>query len=297
MLREYFADELCRIMGIERSQLDLEQPLNEIGMDSLLAMELKTNLELRLAFTLPMAAFLERPSVTTLAGARGQGAGRRSRREPPPRRRPPPSRPRVVVAAGCLQPAGEGPPMFCLHPLGGDVNCYRDLARRSRGRPVYALARPRQRRPASRRSGAGGDDRGLCARRFGRSSLTDRTIWPVGRRAGIFSYELARTLREQGEQIGLADAVRHAAAVDLRTVSAWTTTSSSCSISGKFANWFSGSDIDVESLPYEQLRRLDETARWEFALQIAKTHGAVPPDTSTGPHPARGRRRPRRTQR
>ncbi len=68
MLREYFADELCRIMGIERSQLDLEQPLNEIGMDSLLAMELKTNLELRLAFSLPMAAFLQRPSVATLAG-------------------------------------------------------------------------------------------------------------------------------------------------------------------------------------------------------------------------------------
>ena len=72
MLREYFADELCRIMGIERSQLDLEQPLNEIGMDSLLAMELKTNLELRLAFSLPMSAFLERPSVTTLAAHAGR---------------------------------------------------------------------------------------------------------------------------------------------------------------------------------------------------------------------------------
>ena len=25
---------------------------------------------------------------------------------------------------------------------------------------------------------------------------------------------------------------------------------------------------------------MDETARWEFAFQIAKTHGAVPPDSS-----------------
>ena len=129
MLREYFADELCRIMGIERSQLDLEQPLNEIGMDSLLAMELKTNLELRLAFTLPMAAFLERPSVTRRW--RPTPPGRLSpaaRREPPRKRRPSPSlaswSPLVY-----LQPAGDGPPLFCVHPLGGDVNCYRDLAR------------------------------------------------------------------------------------------------------------------------------------------------------------------------
>ena len=139
MLREYFADELCRIMGIERSQLDLEQPLNEIGMDSLMAMELKTNLELRLAFTLPMAAFLERPSVTTLAGhaARALVARRGG------------SRPGAVAAPVediaswsplvCLQPAGEGPPLFCVHPLGGDVNCYRDFARQVHGRPVYAL--------------------------------------------------------------------------------------------------------------------------------------------------------------
>ena len=50
---------------------------------------------------------------------------------------------------------------------------------------------------------------------------------------------------------------------------------------GKFANWFSGSDIDVESLPYDELRTMGDTARWEFALQIAKAHGTLPPDTST----------------
>ena len=74
-LRDYFADELARIMGTSKSDLDLEQPLNEVGMDSLLASELKNNLERRLAFNLPMAAFLEGPSITTLAAHAAKALG------------------------------------------------------------------------------------------------------------------------------------------------------------------------------------------------------------------------------
>lgn len=112
MLREYSADEFCRILGIERSQLDPEQPLNEIGMDSLLAMELKTNLELRVVFTLPMAAFLERPRVTTLAAHASRALAAGGFAEGPPHT--------AAVAAAwspivMLRSDGEGPPLFCLH--------------------------------------------------------------------------------------------------------------------------------------------------------------------------------------
>src|SRR6185369_4840792 len=39
-----------------------------------------------------------------------------------------------------LQPSGERPPLVCVHPAGGDVLCYRDLAQALGGdRPVYGL--------------------------------------------------------------------------------------------------------------------------------------------------------------
>jgi len=277
MLREYFADELCRIMGIERAQLDLEQPLNEIGMDSLLAMELKTNLEQRLAFSLPMAAFLERPSVTTLAMHAGRalaagGAAGESPREAS-----------ADVASAwspivTLQPAGEGAPVFCLHPLGGDVNCYRDLARSLKGRPLCAL---RGRGNEGRLPPHAAMEEMISAYLEAVRSVQPRgpyhfASWSAG---GIFSYELARMLRAQGEQVGLL------MLFDTPLPSIYERVSLDDDVKflfdlGRFANWFSGSEIDVESLSYDHLRSLDETARWEFAFQIAKSHGAVPPDSS-----------------
>lgn len=277
MLREHFADELCRIMGIERSQLDLEQPLNEIGMDSLLAMELKTNLELRLAFSLPMAAFLERPSVTTLAMHAGRALAADGAAGEAPREAS-----ADVVSTWSpivmLQPAGEGPAVFCLHPLGGDVNCYRDLARSLKGHPLCALR------------GRGNEGRlppHATMEEMNSAYLQAvRAVQPRGpyhfaswSAGGILSYELARAFREQGEQVGLL------MLFDTPLPSIYERISLDDDVKflfdlGRFANWFSGSEIDVESLSYDHLRSLDETARWEFAFQIAKSHGAVPPDSS-----------------
>jgi myxalamid-type polyketide synthase MxaB len=279
LLGEYFADELCRIMGIERSQLELDQPLNEIGMDSLLAMELKTNLELRLAFSLPMAAFLERPSVTTLAAHAARALSDRGPEGVPPHE---PLRAGTAVVAWSplvtLQPSGDGPPVFCLHPLGGDIHCYRDLARNLRGHPVHALR-----------------GRGNEGRLPPHKSLDEmiqayvevvRAVQPTGpyhlaswSAGGIFSYALARTLREQGQTVGLLMLFDTPLPSIYRGVNLDDEVSFLFDL-GRFANWFSGSDIDVENLPYDQLRSLDETARWEFAFQIARTHGAVPPDSS-----------------
>jgi len=279
LLREYFAAELCRIMGIDRSQLELDQPLNEIGMDSLLAMELKTNLELRLAFSLPMAAFLERPSVTSLAGhaAKSLVAGTDEAAA-------------ATLAASveemaswsplvCLQAAGEGPALFCVHPLGGDVNCYRDFARQVQGRPVYAL---RGRGSEGRFPPHAAMDEMIDAYIEALHSVQSRgpyhlASWSAG---GMFSYELARALRAQGEEAGLL------MLFDTPLPSIYDDISLDDDVKflfdlGKFANWFSGSDIDVDRLSYDELRTMDDGTRWEFALQIAKTHGAVPPDTST----------------
>ena len=67
LLRDYFVGQLALIMGLEASDLDVEQPLNTLGLDSLMAIELKNNVESRLGVVLPMARFMEGPSVTKLA--------------------------------------------------------------------------------------------------------------------------------------------------------------------------------------------------------------------------------------
>ncbi len=68
LLRDYFAEQLAKIMGLAPEDLELTQPLNTIGLDSLMAIELKNTIESRLAVTLSMALFMEGPSVTSLAG-------------------------------------------------------------------------------------------------------------------------------------------------------------------------------------------------------------------------------------
>ena len=168
--------------------------------------------------------------------------------------------------------------MFCLHPLGGDVNCYRDLARSLKGHPLCAL---RGRGNEGRLPPHATMEEMISAYLEAVRSVQARgpyhfASWSAG---GIFAYELARTLREQGEEVGLL------MLFDTPLPSIYERISLDDDVKflfdvGRFANWFSGSEIDVESLSYDHLRSLDETARWEFAFQIAKSHGAVPPDSS-----------------
>src|SRR5204863_91617 len=117
MLRQHLSAELTRIMGIDPGELDLDQPLNSIGMDSLMAMELKTVLESRLGITVPMARFFSGPSVSSLAddaanliaaadGAPSDGNGHRNGQLAPS------WSPLVLLERG-----EDKPPLFCLHPI------------------------------------------------------------------------------------------------------------------------------------------------------------------------------------
>lgn len=275
-LRDYFAEELARIMGIANSDLDLEQPLNEIGMDSLLASELKNNLERRLAFTLPMAAFLERPSVASLAAHAAKALGSATAEASlEPGAAPPGASmwsPLVPFATG-----QQGNPLFCVHPLGGDVNCYFPLAQVLQDRPLVALR------------GRGGE--GLFPPHTSLNEMIDTYLaaikslqprgpyhvagWSAG---GIFAYELARRLRAAGDHVALL------ALLDTPLPSIYDTVHLDDDIQflfelGRFANWFSGSSIDVANLSYETLRAMDEDSLWQFVHEMAIAHGVLPRET------------------
>ncbi len=67
VLIEYLQKQLSRVLGVPSSKLDLHKPLNMMGMDSLMAIELKNNLESNLGIVLPVAMLLQGPSATDLA--------------------------------------------------------------------------------------------------------------------------------------------------------------------------------------------------------------------------------------
>ncbi|QDU54007.1 type I polyketide synthase [Aeoliella mucimassa] len=137
MVRDYIQAELARIMSFEPDQLDVDLPLTAFGLDSLMALELKNNLEARLAFTLPMAKLLEGPSIASLAGDTVQLIlGDES------------SDSEVTLskewnALVKLRDGSAAEPLVLLPALGGDVGCYHDLVQQlSVDRPVLAF-RPR----------------------------------------------------------------------------------------------------------------------------------------------------------
>ncbi|MEM9185485.1 MAG: SDR family NAD(P)-dependent oxidoreductase [Planctomycetota bacterium] len=133
-LRTLVRDDLAKVMSLAPDSLDVDQPLAEFGIDSLMSLELKNGLERRLGVTLPMAMLLEGPSIASLAEevdallTAGKAAEAAAGQEWSP--------------LMTLKP-GAGDPLFLLPTLGGDVLCYRELvAALSVDAPVYAF-RPR----------------------------------------------------------------------------------------------------------------------------------------------------------
>jgi len=66
-LCDIFTEKLSAIMGLAEADLDPVQPLNAMGLDSLMAIELGITLESLLNTTIPMSIYLEGPSISTLA--------------------------------------------------------------------------------------------------------------------------------------------------------------------------------------------------------------------------------------
>jgi acyl-CoA synthetase (AMP-forming)/AMP-acid ligase II/thioesterase domain-containing protein/NAD(P)-dependent dehydrogenase (short-subunit alcohol dehydrogenase family)/acyl carrier protein len=102
-----------------------------------------------------------------------------------------------------IQPKGSQPPLFCIHPLGGETLCYRNIALRlGSEQPVYAL------QPI-----------GLDRRQPPHTRIEDmashyikeiKTIQPNGPYflagwsfGGFVVYEMAQQLHRQGEKVGL----------------------------------------------------------------------------------------------
>src|SRR5690606_27556281 len=69
LVADYVADQAAKTLGISASQLDRAKPLAEMGLDSLMGIELKNGMEADLDIDIPVEEFSADTTVTSLAPA------------------------------------------------------------------------------------------------------------------------------------------------------------------------------------------------------------------------------------
>ena len=67
ILENQLREQSARVLKMAPAALDVEQPLSHLGIDSLMAIELKNRIEADLGVAIPMVKFLEGPSVRDLS--------------------------------------------------------------------------------------------------------------------------------------------------------------------------------------------------------------------------------------
>ncbi|MBL0694525.1 amino acid adenylation domain-containing protein, partial [Comamonas sp. JC664] len=174
-----------QVLGM--SPISVRSSFFELGGHSLLAVRLVAELRESLGQQLPLAALFQTPTVEQLAALLRRGDSAHATTLVP-----------FATARG-----GTEVPFFCVHPVGGNVLAYAELARLlGAERPFYGIQ-------------AQGLDGGAPPRTTVEEMATAyvsaiRTVqpsgpyvlggWSVG---GVIAYEMARQLREQGDTVAL----------------------------------------------------------------------------------------------
>ncbi|WP_438004841.1 beta-ketoacyl synthase N-terminal-like domain-containing protein [Sorangium sp. So ce321] len=232
--------------------------LLDLGLDSLMSLELRNRLELSFKVKLPVNLLLEHPSVAALA--RGvertldaldlpaSPGGERARQDGSAPRRSP------LVA---IQPGGEGSPFFCVHPFGGPVLCYTDLARHlGTERPFYGI------QASGLDDGAAPDDRieDMAARYLEAIRAVKQTGpyllggWSLG---GLVAFEMAHQLVRCGERVAL-----------LAMIDGYTSIRSTPE--RRLWQLVESARMARPAMAYDELRRLDEGELTELVLGAAR---------------------------
>src|SRR5262249_49756945 len=113
-LAAYLCDQVGRVLGLPAAQVDVTRPVGKLGLDSLMAVELKNRIEADLGVGPTVVALLDGPDVTTLTTqVLSELEGSRGRRAPDVDTVVIRARPRPGELP--LSPAQRW--MWCLHEL------------------------------------------------------------------------------------------------------------------------------------------------------------------------------------
>ncbi len=67
LMESYLCEQVAGVLRLPASRLDVQQPLTALGLDSLMAIELKNRLEHELSVRIPIVTFLQGPSIAQFA--------------------------------------------------------------------------------------------------------------------------------------------------------------------------------------------------------------------------------------
>jgi amino acid adenylation domain-containing protein len=162
------------------TQVGVRDDFFTIGGHSLLAVKMLSLIREDFGKRIPLAAFLQNPTVAHLSKLLTESEGA--------------TVPLLVKLQG-----GERQPFFCVHPIGGEIICYMQLATALRGKhPFYAFQFPRENGPASIEEVAALYlDELRCVKPDGPWALGG---WSFG---GLIAFEMTRQLRRQNIEVEL----------------------------------------------------------------------------------------------
>jgi amino acid adenylation domain-containing protein len=228
----------------------------EIGGNSILAVRLMRRIEKQFGKELPLAMLFQAPTIEQLASVLSQYVG--------------PEAWRPLVA---IQPRGTRPPFFCVHPIGGTVLCYYDLARYlGEDQPFYAMQAP-----------------GLLTEEDRQTSIEEmatlynrelREVQPSGPYrlggysfGGIVAFEMAQQLLRDGESVALVALFDGGAPKNVAKLSGEIEDALILAELLKERARSSGQELQ---LPHEEIFSTAPEERLSHVLNLAKTAGVVP---------------------
>ncbi|MEH1788638.1 MAG: beta-ketoacyl synthase N-terminal-like domain-containing protein [Nostoc sp.] len=208
-LESYLGEQVARVLGLSTSKLDLEKPLNQMGFDSLMAVDIKNRIEVNLGVAVPTAKFFQDISIRQMATQVFEHLTATPSLEPfqslTPENTASCSDSKAVSLVK-IQVSGAKPPFICIHPGGLDVSCYTSLVQYlGNEQPFYLL------QPFELDYYQNFNDEQLC------SSIEDiasrcievlHTIQPQGpyflggwSLGGCVAFEVAQQLHKQGHEV------------------------------------------------------------------------------------------------
>jgi acyl transferase domain-containing protein/thioesterase domain-containing protein len=209
-------DEQCeRVQGLVASQFravlalddeslrDPSQPLQELGLDSLMSLEIRNRLQgrfgERLSQPLPQDILFDCPSIAQLTRflLRSIFDGSSTQLDPEATAAETENLERSLV---CLQRGTPGvSPLILVHPIGGSVSCYLALAREmDSSRPVFALRCPSAEGSWRFRSVEQMATDYLAAVHV--SGLQEPYVFGGHSMGGVIAFEMARQLTDRGQR-------------------------------------------------------------------------------------------------
>jgi amino acid adenylation domain-containing protein len=175
---------------LNTSPIGITDDFFQVGGHSLLAVRMMTMIRNRLGQRVPLASLFRHPTIADLAKLLAKPSDS--------------SASSVVVE---IQPDGDEIPFFCVHPVGGSVLCYADLARTlGRERPFYGLQAP----APDVFPGEALREPDMTIEQIAALYVRDiQRVRPAGpyllggwSMGGLIAFEMARQLNLQGEEVG-----------------------------------------------------------------------------------------------